>query len=133
MKTVCFGEIMLRLNPAGYTRFVQTESYCATYGGGEANVAVSLANYGIDSKGRVGLYVEEKNRAWTSSSPDNDNMAVTIEVANDEIGGDWHVSDKALEKLIDLCVDICKRNGIEKLNFNIPPALTLSVTSILLL
>lgn len=75
------------------------------------------SNYGIDSKGRVGLYVEEKNRAWTSSSPENDNMAVTIEVANDEIGGDWHVSDKALEKLIDLCVDICKRNGIEKLNF----------------
>ncbi len=75
------------------------------------------SNYGIDSKGRVGLYVEEKNRAWTSSSPDNDNMAVTIEVANDEIGGNWHVSDKALAKLIDLCVDICKRNGIEKLNF----------------
>ena len=49
MKTVCFGEIMLRLNPAGYTRFVQTDTFGATYGGGEANVAVSLANYGIDS------------------------------------------------------------------------------------
>ena len=75
------------------------------------------ANYGIGSDGRVGLYVEEKNRAWTSSNADNDNQAVTIEVANDKIGGNWHVSDKALAKLIDLCVDICKRNGIEKLTF----------------
>ena len=49
MKTVCFGEIMLRLNPQGYTRFIQTDTFGATYGGGEANVAVSLANYGIDA------------------------------------------------------------------------------------
>lgn len=75
------------------------------------------SNYGIDSNGRVGMYVEEKNRAWTSSSPANDNQAVTIEVANDRTGGDWHVSDTALAKLIDLCVDICRRNGIAKLNF----------------
>lgn len=76
------------------------------------------SNYGIDSNGRVGMYVEEKDRAWTSSSPSNDNQAVTIEVAND--GGpatNWHVSDKALAKLIDLCVDICERNGIKKLNY----------------
>ena len=75
------------------------------------------SNYGIDSQGKVGMYVEEHNRAWTSSSPDNDHQAVTIEVANDQIGGAWHVSDKALSKLIDLCVDICKRNGIKQLNF----------------
>lgn len=75
------------------------------------------SNYGIDSNGRVGMYVEEKNRAWTSSSPANDNQAVTIEVANDQTGGNWHVSDTALAKLIDLCVDICRRNGIAKLNF----------------
>ena len=49
MKTVCFGEIMLRLNPQGYNRFVQSDTFGATYGGGEANVAVSLANYGIDA------------------------------------------------------------------------------------
>lgn len=76
------------------------------------------SNYGIGSDGRVGMYVEEKNRAWTSSSPSNDNQAVTIEVAND--GGantNWHISDKALAKLIDLCVDICKRNGIASLNY----------------
>lgn len=75
------------------------------------------ANYGIDTDGNVGLYVEECNRAWTSASPANDNQAVTIEVANDEIGGDWHVSDTAYNKLIELCVDICRRNGIERLNY----------------
>ncbi|MCL2058491.1 MAG: sugar kinase [Oscillospiraceae bacterium] len=48
-KTVCFGEIMMRLNPKGFLRFVQATEYEATYAGGEANVAVSLANYGLDS------------------------------------------------------------------------------------
>ncbi|MGN0658998.1 MAG: PfkB family carbohydrate kinase [Emergencia sp.] len=48
-KVVTFGEIMLRLAPEGYYRFVQAEKYGATYGGGEANVAVSLANYGLDA------------------------------------------------------------------------------------
>lgn len=75
------------------------------------------SNYGIGTDGRIGLYVEEKNRPWTSSSAANDYHAVTIEVANDKIGGDWHVSDKALAATIKLCVDICKRNGIKKLNF----------------
>ena len=75
------------------------------------------SNYGVGTDGRVGMYVEEKNRAWTSSNADNDNQAVTIEVSNDEIGGNWHVSDKALKATIELCVDICKRNGIKKLNY----------------
>ena len=75
------------------------------------------SNYGIGTDGRIGLYVEEKNRAWTSSNADNDNQAITIEVANDQIGGQWHVSDKAMSALIDLCVDICKRNGIARLNY----------------
>lgn len=48
-RVITFGEIMLRLAPEGYYRFVQTENYGATYGGGEANVAVSLANYGLDA------------------------------------------------------------------------------------
>ncbi len=49
-KIITFGEIMLRLAPEGYYRFVQTENFGATYGGGEANVAVSLANYGMDAE-----------------------------------------------------------------------------------
>ncbi|MDF2611917.1 MAG: 2-dehydro-3-deoxygluconokinase KdgK [Lachnospiraceae bacterium] len=48
-RVITFGEIMLRLAPEGYYRFVQAETYGATYGGGEGNVAVSLANFGIDS------------------------------------------------------------------------------------
>ncbi|MCM1164526.1 MAG: CHAP domain-containing protein, partial [Ruminococcus sp.] len=61
--------------------------------------------------------VEECNRAWTSSSADNDNQAVTIEIANDGGAPNWHVSDAALAAAIELCVDVCKRNGIAKLNF----------------
>lgn len=49
-KVITFGEIMLRLAPEGYTRFTQAEKFGATYGGGEANVAVSLANFGLDAK-----------------------------------------------------------------------------------
>ena len=75
------------------------------------------ANYGIGADCRVGLYVDEANRAWTSSNRDNDERAITIEVSNSEKGGNWPVSDKVLAKLIDLCVDICQRNGIEKLTY----------------
>ena len=49
MKVVTFGEIMMRLNPEGYQMFYQAEKFEASYAGGEANVAVSLANYGVDS------------------------------------------------------------------------------------
>lgn len=73
------------------------------------------SNYGIGTDGRIGLYVHEEDRAWTSGSPANDHRAITFEVANDGGAPDWHVSDKALESLINLLVDICKRNGIEKL------------------
>ena len=48
MKVVTFGELMLRLAPENYLRFVQSDKYEATFGGAEANVAVSLANYGVD-------------------------------------------------------------------------------------
>lgn len=90
----------------------------AGLGNGFANPAAQAsANYGIDSNGNVGMFVEEKNRAWTSSNRDNDMRAVTIEVANSGGAPDWQVSDKALAALIDLCVDICKRNGIPRLNF----------------
>ena len=75
------------------------------------------SNYGIGTDGRIAMYVEESNRAWTSSSWENDNQAVTIEVANDGGDPDWHVSDEAMESLINLCVDICERNGITSLNY----------------
>lgn len=75
------------------------------------------SNYGIGSDGRVAMYVEEADRSWASSNAANDHRAVTIEVANSKAGGDWPVSAKAMTSLINLCVDICKRNGIKKLNF----------------
>lgn len=75
------------------------------------------ANYGIDSNGRVGCYVDEDYRAWSTANPSNDRRAINIELANDVIGGDWHVSDKAINKCIELCVDICQRHGIKSLNY----------------
>lgn len=74
-------------------------------------------NYCIDSKGNIGVMIDEQYRAWTTNNRTNDMRAVTIEVANDGGEPNWHVSDKALAALIDLCVDICKRNGIKKLNY----------------
>lgn len=75
------------------------------------------SNYGVGSDGRIGLYVEEKNRSWCTSSTANDNRAVTIEVANITGAPDWKISDKALQALKELCLDICKRNNIKELKF----------------
>lgn len=72
------------------------------------------SNYGIGPDGRVGMYVEEKDRAWCSSNGSNDHRAVNIEVAS-EAYHPYAVTDAAYEKLIILVSDICKRNGITKL------------------
>ena len=66
-KVVTFGEIMLRLAPEGYYRFVQATSYGATYGGGEANVAISLANYGMDASFVTKLPAHEIGQAGVNS------------------------------------------------------------------
>lgn len=66
-KVITFGEIMLRLAPEGYYRFVQAENYGATYGGGEANVAVSLANYGLDAAFVTKLPKHEIGQAGVNS------------------------------------------------------------------
>ncbi len=72
------------------------------------------SNYGIDKDGRVGLYVEEKNRSWCSSSNANDQRAVTIECASDS-AEPYAFRDAVYWKLIELCTDICRRNGKNKL------------------
>lgn len=72
------------------------------------------SNYGIGYDGRVGMYVEEKDRSWCTSSSYVDNRVVTIEVASDTTNP-YAVTDKAYESLIKLCADICRRNGIKKL------------------
>ncbi len=66
-KVITFGEIMLRLAPEGYYRFVQADKYGATYGGGEANVAVSLANYGITTAFVTKLPAHEIGQAGVNS------------------------------------------------------------------
>lgn len=72
------------------------------------------SNYGVGVDGRIGMYVEEKDRSWCSSNAANDNRAITIEVASDT-KEPYAVNAKAYAALIDLLVDICKRNGIKAL------------------
>ena len=67
MKVVTFGEVMLRLAPENYLRFVQSEKYEATFGGAEANVAVSLANYGADAAFVTKLPAHEIGQAAVNS------------------------------------------------------------------
>ena len=72
------------------------------------------SNYGIDKNGKIGLFVNECDRAWTSSNADNDNRAITIECASDTVYP-YKINDIVWKKLNDLCFDICKRNGKTKL------------------
>ena len=72
------------------------------------------SNYGIGPDGRVGMYVEERNRSWCSSSNANDQRAVTIECASDS-AEPYAFKDVVYQRLIELCTDICRRNGKTKL------------------
>lgn len=72
------------------------------------------SNYGIGLDGRIGMYVEEKDRSWCTSSGANDHRAVTIEVASDTTHP-YAVKEAAFAALLDLCTDICKRNGKKRL------------------
>lgn len=69
------------------------------------------ANYGIGYNGEIACYVDEENRAWTSSNRANDCQAITIEVSNSSTGGDWPISDASWNALVKLCVDICRRHN----------------------
>ena len=113
-KTILKNKVVKKITPHHCAGNLSVETIGNVFASTSAQAS---ANYGIDSNGKVGLYVDEKDRAWTSSSADNDSQAITIEVANDGGAPNWHVSDKALNKLVDLCVDICKRNGIKQLNY----------------
>lgn len=81
------------------------------------NTAIGAScNYAIGADGRIGLCVEEKDRSWCSSSPANDNRAVTIECASDTTHP-YAINDKVYRSLINLCADICQRNGIKALKW----------------
>lgn len=70
------------------------------------------SHYGIGNSGEIGNYVAEEHTAWTDSDWISNCTSVTIETSNSSIGGDWPVSDEALESLIKLCADISIRNGL---------------------
>lgn len=80
------------------------------------------SNYGVGKDGRIGMYVEEKDRSWCTSNRDNDNRAITIEVASDTVHP-YAVTDAAYEGLIKLLVDICQRNNIKQLLWKADKAL----------
>lgn len=73
------------------------------------------SNYGIGSDGRIACYVQEEDRAWTTGNQ-IDHDSITIEVADDVIGGSWHSSAAAMQSLVKLCADICRRHGF-RLNY----------------
>ena len=85
------------------------------------------SNYGIGVDGRVGMYVEEKNRSWCSSSAANDQRAITIECASDNTEP-YAFKDVVYKRLIELCTDICRRNGKTKLLWLGDKAKTLNYT-----
>lgn len=72
------------------------------------------SNYGVGADGRIGLYVEEKDRSWCSSSAANDQRAITIECASSTYAP-YEMNTAVYNSLVKLCVDICKRNGKKKL------------------
>lgn len=71
------------------------------------------ANYGIGYNGEIICYVDENDRAYTSSNKANDCQAITIEVANSSTGGDWPISEASWNSLVNLCTDICRRYGFK--------------------
>ena len=111
MKAVTFGEIMLRLAPEGYLRFVQADHFGAVYGGGEANVAVSLANYGVNS-----VFVTKLPRHEIGQAALNSLRRFGVDTSRIARGGDRLGVRKlkfsqglsalfnAVEKLIPLCL-----------------------------
>ena len=73
-------------------------------------------NYGIGKDGRIGMYVEEKDRSWCSSNRANDHRAITIECASSKYDP-YEINDKVMDSLIKLLADICKRNNIKQLKW----------------
>lgn len=85
-------------------------------------------NYAIYSDGSIECFCPEALRSWCSSSWENDKCAITIEVENCEIGGNWGISKEAYESLIALCADLCKRYGINP-HYNGSPSGSLTLHS----
>ena len=100
-----------RITPHCMVGQLSCESICGCFTSPEREAS---CNYGIGTDGRISLCVEEKNRSWCSSSNANDQRAVTIECSSDKTAP-YAMTDAVYAALIDLCTDICKRNGKSKL------------------
>lgn len=100
-----------RITPHCVVGQLSCESICGCFTSPQREAS---CNYGIGTDGRISLCVEEKNRSWCSSSNANDQRAVTIECSSDKIAP-YAMTDAVYAALIDLCTDICKRNGKSKL------------------
>lgn len=100
-----------RITPHCVVGQLSAESICGCF---TSPARQASCNYGIGSDGRISLCVEEKNRSWCSSSNANDQRAVTIECASDKTAP-YAMTDAVYESLVNLCTDICKRNGKNKL------------------
>lgn len=85
------------------------------------------SNYGIGRDGEIGMYVEERDRSWCTSSAANDNRAITVEVASDSFHP-YRTTEKAFASLLTLLTDICRRNGAKKLLWFGDKAKTLAYT-----
>ena len=101
------------ITPHCFVGQASVEDMCAWLSNTSAQAS---ANYVIGADGRVGLNVEEQDRSWCSSSRDNDNRAVTIECASDKTDP-YAINAKVYATLIELMVDICRRNGKTKLTW----------------
>lgn len=100
-----------RITPHCVVGQLSCESICGCFTSPQRQAS---CNYGIGTDGRISLCVEEKNRSWCSSSNANDQRAVTIECSSDKTAP-YAMTDAVYAALIDLCTDICKRNGKSKL------------------
>ena len=100
-----------RITPHAVVGQLSVERICDCFKDGSRKAS---CNYCIGADGRVGLCVDEQNRSWCSSSRDNDQRAVTIECAS-ELTEPYAMNDKVYAALIELCVDICRRNGKKRL------------------
>lgn len=100
-----------RITPHCVVGQLSCESICGCFTSTDRQAS---CNYGIGTDGRISLCVDEGNRSWCSSSNANDQRAVTIECASDKTAP-YAMNNAVYESLINLCVDICKRNGKTKL------------------
>ena len=100
-----------RITPHAVVGQLSVESICNCF---KDRSRQASCNYCIGSYGRIGLCVDEQNRSGCSSSRDNDQRAVTIECASD-LTEPYAMKSEVYSALVELCADICRRNGKRKL------------------